>query len=1195
MGGDYTRLRFRPDRNGSSVLLQQGKVMLDADWNELAEIFDRRWRSETMDVIGKCAASSYTNPHAFQIERVLNVDMITIGTGRLYVDGLVAENHGDPNASDRQFDPTMAELVSATATTFDKQPYWWTTHDLPADRATQNYLVYADVWEREVTALQDPDLIDEGVGVETATRVDTVWRVRALADIGNQVNHDTPPVQFAGWSDITRPSAGRLSTKFTGVTQPADDCALPLQSGYRGLENRLYRIEIHNGSDAPGGPTFKWSKDNGSLAVRVKSIDGSGKKLTLDMIGRDAVRRFQPGDFVEVTDDEHELDGVPGTLTTVSGQPDDIEPSITVADTVSAFATGTNIRVRRWETGAGALLPAMPPGTVDLGDGVQITFALDPTVAGGGFKSGDYWTFWARTASGHIETLNTAPPRGIHHHYCMLAIVPGTGTPIDLRTLWPPDACASCECSFYITADQHNSGNMTIQDALDKVKDVGGRICLGPGTFNLDQMLDLTGAKSIHLQGRGWKTVLAFKPLGDGNPAVLISQGSDVTLEDFLLVAFGVFAEIGHALVITNSIEVTVHRCGVFCVQSAQILKLPNDLGGILADPLVRIQEALDNATGEAITLQGALASLRIRECTVVGASAIGNSIVWQRAALMSAGASPDVSPLAGSGGSSVMTVGLQIEDNLVLAGIHGGIQLQGLVVQLGPTRVARNVVVGLGQGISLIGVFDYGFGLHALTIENNFVGVFGDGIAIGAGPALVQGNYIAPPDFTKAGAGTGQTSADYYSSLNIGNVQAGGTGCGIVIDSSPLLMSPMSPGCQIIDNQIVGMRGSGIAIRTRVLTTQIRGNLIGGVGLSGIVMEDTSSADVLGIEGNQLLAIGTNFSFAGRSIAGIGVQNVTQLRVCDNTIKGVGVVTNGQALRWTGIGVVGSNGVRITGNEVFDVGPPGQFVGLGRGILVATSNGVIDVNDNVVVRNQDSIANITEFLDSQSDWLPLEINSVLAAFSNPKTIVWRRLSADVGGRTAPAVSPASTVDTSLPPQPTEVAPAPPSPAPVIDTGVNVISSAPIVDSALRSNWTITGADFAHLLIDLSAISLRVGPERARVRSNLFDSYGGTGIALVDNGDTSVFSDNQCIWSTPYTGIVGIRLPAFVTIRAPSLIASANFITADGNFGPIVFSMSLDVPDLHYAVFGNMTVSIIVRQGAALDPKWINEEDLWMK
>jgi hypothetical protein len=99
----------------------------------------------------------------------------------------------------------------------------------------------------------------------------------------------------------------------------------------------------------------------------------------------------------------------------------------------------------------------------------------------------------------------------------------------------------------------------------------------------------------------------------------------------------------------------------------------------------------------------------------------------------------------------------------------------------------------------------------------------------------------------------------------------------------------------------------------------------------------------------------------------------------------------------------------------------------------------------------------------------------------------------------------------------------------------------------------------------------------------------------VDNGDTSVFSDNQCIWSTPYTGIVGIRLPAFVTIRAPSLIASANFITADGNFGPIVFSMSLDVPDLHYAVFGNMTVSIIVRQGAALDPKWINEEDLWMK
>ena len=53
MGGDYTRFTFKAKKNHSGVLKQQGRVSLDADWNELAEIKDRRWRSETMDIIGR--------------------------------------------------------------------------------------------------------------------------------------------------------------------------------------------------------------------------------------------------------------------------------------------------------------------------------------------------------------------------------------------------------------------------------------------------------------------------------------------------------------------------------------------------------------------------------------------------------------------------------------------------------------------------------------------------------------------------------------------------------------------------------------------------------------------------------------------------------------------------------------------------------------------------------------------------------------------------------------------------------------------------------------------------------------------------------------------------------------------------------------------------------------------------------------
>lgn len=47
MGGGYTRLTFRPRKNYSAVVKQQGRIELDSDANEMAEIQDRRLRSTT--------------------------------------------------------------------------------------------------------------------------------------------------------------------------------------------------------------------------------------------------------------------------------------------------------------------------------------------------------------------------------------------------------------------------------------------------------------------------------------------------------------------------------------------------------------------------------------------------------------------------------------------------------------------------------------------------------------------------------------------------------------------------------------------------------------------------------------------------------------------------------------------------------------------------------------------------------------------------------------------------------------------------------------------------------------------------------------------------------------------------------------------------------------------------------------------
>jgi hypothetical protein len=97
MSGDYSRVRFDPSLDLSGVLMQQGRVQLDSDWNEWVAVLERRLRAESVDTFGVelipgitgVAVVSPQTPDAFKIEATGGT--ITLGRGRLYVDGLLAE------------------------------------------------------------------------------------------------------------------------------------------------------------------------------------------------------------------------------------------------------------------------------------------------------------------------------------------------------------------------------------------------------------------------------------------------------------------------------------------------------------------------------------------------------------------------------------------------------------------------------------------------------------------------------------------------------------------------------------------------------------------------------------------------------------------------------------------------------------------------------------------------------------------------------------------------------------------------------------------------------------------------------------------------------------------------------------------------------------------------------------------------
>src|SRR5262249_33731928 len=272
MGGDYSRV----NQNAfSAVLMQQGRVQLDSDWNEFAALLDRRWRAETIDIIGRSIVPKET-PEGFRIQ--IAGGSLTIGRGRIYVDGMQAENHGK---APLEFDAVLAERRGTMPVPYNEQPFFPNVGVVaPAPTTGGPHLVYLDVWQREVTALEDLTLIEKAVGVDTTTRLQTVWQVKVLANVGPGATCGSP---LEAWNSLIAPSDGRLSSAAVGVPTNTDPCLLPPSGGYRGLENRLYRVEIHDGGTSSTA-TFKWSRDNASVSTSVTAITALDK-LTVASVG----------------------------------------------------------------------------------------------------------------------------------------------------------------------------------------------------------------------------------------------------------------------------------------------------------------------------------------------------------------------------------------------------------------------------------------------------------------------------------------------------------------------------------------------------------------------------------------------------------------------------------------------------------------------------------------------------------------------------------------------------------------------------------------------------------------------------------------------------------------------------------------------------------------------------------------------
>jgi hypothetical protein len=427
MKGDFTRNTFDPQNHFSRVLMQQGRVQLDADWNEQAAILLHYLRSLAVDLIGP-----YAGPHgevgfAIRPGKEGGKDF-AIGPGRYYVNGILCENEVQWDANHRPIPLSYyAQADYPGAPELPEPPY----------------LVYLDVWERHLTDIQEPEIREVALGgPDTATRAKIVWQVKVEPRIEGCLEGEKWMSFVDQWQPPNRGLLKAGAREFE-VDESTEPCNVPPESKYRGAENQLYRVEIHEGGPA-GTATFKWSRENGSVVFPILKLNGS--ETTLEHLGRDERFSLREGDWVEIVDDGITLRAEAHPLLQVKSiDRDRLIVGLDVPETVTLpvydETSTSHPLLRRWDHKK--LDPTLGyPKLADDGaleleennwllleDGIQIFFEPGSDNNPQRYRTGDYWLIPARTATGDVEWPGPAdapeslPPLGIQHAYAPLASV----------------------------------------------------------------------------------------------------------------------------------------------------------------------------------------------------------------------------------------------------------------------------------------------------------------------------------------------------------------------------------------------------------------------------------------------------------------------------------------------------------------------------------------------------------------------------------------------------------------------------------------------------------------------------------------------------------------------------------------------------------------------------------------------------
>jgi Family of unknown function (DUF6519) len=467
MKAEISHIGYAPTKNYSGVYQQQGRMLVDRDWNEFCKMM-----LSHLQVLGDQAIGTGSPRHGGLLTSTFG---IRDEGGLIAAEGIIA-------TISRRAAPTGALYYNQNQLPFglriddvkDGEKLYKTT--------INKAILYADVWERTVIAIEDIDLLDPALhGADTCFRSQRMAQLKIarkedLLTGGDPCNPQFQPrrIPTVGNAEFTI-----ALVKAEELADNCDPCSADADIESI-IPNELFRLEIHRVEfDAERQPEkiwLKWSDDNGSrelFATEARPTTFAYEFFSTDtelLLGMPS-------------DDWQSPELLTGVL-------DPAKPE----DTVKILP-----RIRQWDgwlmlqrdAGVWVFKSGIHGGTPLTDNSCKIKDGSMSLVIGNrkvtltlekkSFLTGDYWLALGRSRAVGVDRYRALSqlPIGIEHHYLILGHAELTDatttltarTPHDERRLQHPSlTCLDASDIGYDPKDcAYLAGTTTVEAALGKL------------------------------------------------------------------------------------------------------------------------------------------------------------------------------------------------------------------------------------------------------------------------------------------------------------------------------------------------------------------------------------------------------------------------------------------------------------------------------------------------------------------------------------------------------------------------------------------------------------------------------------------------------------------------------------------------------------------------------------------------------